>query len=144
MGIQSGNIRLALLTGLLLIVLYDLMRIVQIASSGSLRHRILPDFFFVLFCGVVTELLSIAAEFGRVRFYLIACELISVCLYQMTLGMVTRRFAMVLYRIVCRCRQVRRFLISLFLSRMRRLAEIPSRVLQKRNRKNNKKMGKIS
>ena len=143
MGIQSGSIWLALLTGLFLAMLYDLLRILQIAFSGSLRHRFLPDFFFLLFCGLVTELLAIAAEFGRVRFYLIACEIISVCAYQMTLGIVTRRFALALCRLNERWRRLRRRLTAFLLRGIRRLVKMPVCAPQKRNGKKPQKMGKI-
>ena len=143
MGIQSGSIRLALLAGLLLAVLYDLLRFLQVTVTGTLRHSILADTGFLLFCGVVTELLAIAAEFGRVRFYLVACEVIGVCAYQMTLGILTKRFALCLHRVLFRWRLLCGRVCRRLRQGIRKAVSVPVGSLWRRIRKKPQKIGKI-
>lgn len=99
MGLQSGSIWISLLTGFGLAVLYDCFRILRTMVSGHTGHSSVQDFFFMLFSGLITYLLAIAVDFGRVRFFLLACEVIGACVYFMTIGVVTHKIASWLHRI---------------------------------------------
>lgn len=112
MGLQSGSIWISLLTGFGLAVLYDCFRILRTMVSGHTGHSSVQDFFFMLFSGLITYLLAIAVDFGRVRFFLLACEVIGACVYFMTIGVVTHKIASWLHRIFLWCkRQFVRFFV---------------------------------
>ena len=112
MTLQFSSIWMALLTGLGLAVLYDCFRILRTTVTGGTGHSSIQDFFFMLFCGLVTYLLALATDFGYVRFYLVACEVIGACVYFLTVGAVTHRIARWLHRIyLWILRQLHRFLV---------------------------------
>ncbi len=111
MGLHSISIWMALLTGFGLAALYDCFRVARTTFSGRGGTSGVLDFFYLLFCGLVTYLLALAVDFGRVRFFLLACEVIGACVYFMTVGVVTDRAARLLHRaFVWLRRQLRRFL----------------------------------
>lgn len=99
MGLHGVSIWTALVTGFMLAVCYDCFRILRITVSGHTKQSCIFDFFFMLFCGVVTYLLAIAVDFGRVRFFLLASEGIGACVYFLTIGAVTNRIAKLLHRV---------------------------------------------
>ena len=101
MGISTTALWLSLLTGFGLAVLYDAFRVVRVTVSGRAGTSVVLDFFYLLFCGLITYLAAIAVDFGRVRFFLLACEVIGACVYFLTIGALTHRLALGLHRIFC-------------------------------------------
>lgn len=99
MGLHGVSIWMALVTGFTLAALYDCFRILRITVSGSSQQNGIFDFFFLLFCGVVTYLIAIGVDFGRVRFFLLASETIGACVYFLTIGAVTNKIAKWLHRV---------------------------------------------
>ena len=88
MDIQLVGILISLVAGILLAAVYDTMKIVRLLLSGEKSHVVVQDFFFMILAAFVTYLVSLAVSYGVVRFYVIACEIIGVCIYFLTLGMV--------------------------------------------------------
>lgn len=112
MELQAGSIWISLLTGFGLAVLYDCFRILRTMVSGNTNHSGIQDFFFMLFSALITYLLSIAVDYGIIRFYVIACEVIGACIYFMTIGVVTHKVAAWMHRVFLWCRkQVIRFFV---------------------------------
>ena len=101
MDIQLVGILISLVAGILLAAVYDTMKIVRLLLSGEKSHVVVQDFFFMILAAFVTYLVSLAVSYGVVRFYVIACEIIGVCIYFLTLGMVTERLAKWIHKIFC-------------------------------------------
>ena len=101
MDIQLVGILISLVAGILLAAVYDTMKIVRLLLSGEKSHVVVQDFFFMILAAFVTYLVSLAVSYGVVRFYVIACEIIGVCIYFLTLGMVTERLAKWTHKIFC-------------------------------------------
>lgn len=99
MGLHGVSIWMALVTGFCLAALYDCFRILRITVSGRPRQNGIFDFLFMLFCGVITYLVAIGVDFGRVRFFLLASEVIGACVYFLTIGAVTVRAAKLLHKV---------------------------------------------
>lgn len=104
MGVQLGGIWLSLLTGFGLAVVYDSFRVLRTVLWGREQTSAILDFFFMLFCGIITYLLALAVDFGRVRFFLVACEIIGACVYFLTIGALTNYLASTLHRVFAWCK----------------------------------------
>lgn len=111
LGIQWSGVLLALAAGGILAAAYDTMRLFRLVLSGSKRHIVAQDFFFMLLAAFVTYLVCLAASYGMLRFYLVACEIIGVCVYFLSLGLVTERIAKAIHFL---CRAIYRFLYRFF------------------------------
>ena len=94
------GILISLVAGILLAAVYESMKIVRLLLSGE-EPCMVQDFFFMILAAFVTYLVSLAVSYGVVRFYVIACEIIGVCIYFLTLGLVTERFAKWIHKIFC-------------------------------------------
>ena len=105
MGLHGVSIWTALVTGFMLAGCYDCFRIFRITIHGSTKQNAVFDFFFMLYCGVVTYPLAIAVDFGRVRFFLLASEVIGACVYFLTVGAVTGHAAKLLHRVYLRLKK---------------------------------------
>lgn len=116
MGLHGVSIWTALITGFVLAGCYDGFRVLRIIVRGRKKQSAVFDFFFLLFCGVITYLLAIAVDFGRVRFFLLASEVIGACVYFLTIGAVTERMAKLLHRVYL---WVRKWILRLFVRPVR-------------------------
>ena len=112
MGFHWTAIVYALITGCLLGAGYDCLRILRIILRGRNRNSIVMDSSYLVLSGIVTYLLAIAVDFGRVRFFLLACEGIGCCVYFLTIGALTGRAANLFHRFgVWLHRQITKFFV---------------------------------
>lgn len=63
MGLQSIALWLSLCTGCGLAAGYDIIRVLRMVFTGRIGTLPIVDFFYLLCCGAVTELLAIAVSF---------------------------------------------------------------------------------
>jgi spore cortex biosynthesis protein YabQ len=88
--------------GLLLGVYYDIFRIFRTVFRSESRAVFFQDLFYMLSAAFVTFLLALGVNYGDVRFYILAGEIIGWCLYYLTVGMITIRLfkfiSYILYR----------------------------------------------
>ncbi len=77
------------LLGVLLGAYYDVFRIIRYLTAQGKRQTFFWDLFYFFSSGVATFLFLLAANQGKMRFYLLAGELIGWCLYHLTLGQMT-------------------------------------------------------
>lgn len=117
MGMSWTGVGIACAAGVLLAAAYDVLRIVRLLLSGKKRAVVAQDFFFMILAAFVTYLASLAASFGVVRFYVLACEAIGACVYFLTLGLLTERLARGLH---CVLRWIARFLWRFFFHPLQR------------------------
>ena len=111
LGVQWQGVLIACLAGVGLAAVYDGLRIFRLLLSGEKGHVVLQDFFFMVFSAFITFLVCLAASYGRIRLYLLACEGIGAGVYFLTLGQVTQRMAKGIHRVFCViCSWIRRFL----------------------------------
>lgn len=106
LGVTWSGVLLALAVGGILAAAYDALRLIRLIVSGQKRHVVVLDFFFLLFAAFVTYLVCLAASYGILRFYVVACECIGACVYFLSIGLVTERIARGIH---CVCRVVWRF-----------------------------------
>lgn len=111
LGLEWSGILTALLSGVFLAAAYDVLRVLRLLLSGQKRHVVVQDFFFMLFSAFVTYLICLAVSYGMLRFYVVACEGIGAGVYFLTLGQVTGRVAVLVYKV---CRAVLRAMWRLF------------------------------
>ena len=77
--------------GVLLGAYYDIFRIFRTVFRSEKRAVFFQDLFYMLSAAFVTFLLSLGVNYGQVRFYILAGEIIGWCLYFLTVGMITIR-----------------------------------------------------
>ena len=99
LGVQWQGVLIACLAGVGLAAVYDGLRIFRLLLSGEKGHVVLQDFFFMVFSAFITFLVCLAASYGRIRLYLLACEGIGAGVYFLTLGQVTQRMAKGIHRV---------------------------------------------
>lgn len=75
--------------GVLLGAFYDVFRIFRTVFRSEKRAVFFQDLFYMLCAAFVTFLLALGVNYGDVRFYILAGEVIGWCLYYLTVGMVT-------------------------------------------------------
>ena len=83
----------ACLFGAVLGVYYDLFRIIRLLTASERRHVFFQDVFYLVTCGVLTFLFTFATNKGEIRFYILAGEVMGWCVYYLTVGALTLRFA---------------------------------------------------
>jgi len=75
--------------GVFLGAYYDIFRIFRTVFRSENRAVFFQDLFYMLSAAFVTFLLALGVNYGEVRFYILAGEIIGWCLYYLTVGMVT-------------------------------------------------------
>jgi len=118
---QSHGLLIACIVGFALGAFYDVFRILRILCKTEKRHVFFQDIFFMACAAIVTFLLTLAVNWGEMRFYILAGEIMGICVYYLTVGEVTVRIAKLLYKLLsCIFKFVKRWLvlpvIRLFLS----------------------------
>lgn len=91
LSFQLQGFVISIVTGLLLGAYYDIFRIFRTVFQSESRAVFFQDLFYMLSAAFITFLLSLGVNYGEVRFYILAGEMIGWCLYYLTVGMVTIR-----------------------------------------------------
>lgn len=87
--LQFQGFVISVLAGILLGAFYDVFRIFRTVFRSEKRAVFFQDLFYMLCAAFVTFLLALGVNYGDVRFYILAGEVIGWCLYYLTVGMVT-------------------------------------------------------
>lgn len=77
--------------GVLLAAFYDVFRIFRTVFHSVKRAVFFQDLFYMLCASFFTFLVALGVNYGEVRFYILAGEIIGWCLYYLTVGMITIR-----------------------------------------------------
>lgn len=101
--------------GVALGLFYDVFRIFRTVFRSEKRAVFFQDLFYMVCAAFVTFLVAVGVNYGEVRFYILAGELIGWCAYYLTVGMVTIRVFCFVSRVL------HRFLIDPVKKILRRL-----------------------
>jgi hypothetical protein len=99
MGLSLGSLFWAVVVGFLLALCYDTVVLLRYTVIGKAKHPWVWDTLFLWQSSIVTYLLALTVDFGRVRFFLLAGEGIGAALYFFTIGAVTKHLAVGLHRV---------------------------------------------
>lgn len=109
---QSQGFLTSCIVGFALGAFYDIFRILRILFRTEKRHVFFQDIFFMACAAVVTFLLALAVNWGELRFFILAGEIIGICVYYLTVGEVTVRIAKLIYKFLyCIYKFIRKFLL---------------------------------
>lgn len=97
---QSQGFLYSCIVGFALGAFYDIFRMIRIMCRTERRHVFFQDLFFMVCAAFVTFLLALAVNWGELRFYIVAGEIIGICVYDLTVGEVTVRIARFVYKIL--------------------------------------------
>lgn len=86
---QLQGFVISVVAGAFLGAYYDIFRIFRTVFQSESRAVFFQDLFYMLSAAFVTFLLALGVNYGEVRFYILAGEVIGWCLYYLTVGMVT-------------------------------------------------------
>lgn len=89
LGFQAQGFLISIGTGFLLGAFYDIFRIYRTAVNPDRRTTFFQDLFYMFCAAFVTFLLALGVNYGEVRFYILAGELMGWCLYFLTIGFIT-------------------------------------------------------
>lgn len=81
----------SILLGVILSVIYEVIRIMRVWGINKLHQLVISDCVFMIFCGFITFLFALAFSRGYVRFYIYIGEAIGFVLYRYTIGELTAR-----------------------------------------------------
>lgn len=90
---QAKNFLFSLGFGVLIGVLYDLLRIVRMSVSSSKRALYITDFIFVFTASVATFLFCLTVTDGQLRFYILFGEALGFFIYYISFGIIAVRFS---------------------------------------------------
>ncbi len=97
---QVQGFLLACVTGVAIGAFFDIFRVYRALFRCGKRAVFFQDIVCLSIAGLATFLVALAANWGNVRFYLLAGEAIGGCLYFLTFGEVTVRVASLLRKAV--------------------------------------------
>ena len=106
---QADGFFLSCLVGVALGALFDVFRVIRIILQCEKKAVFFQDIVCFVCAGIITFLTALATNYGELRFYIVAGEMIGICVYFLTLGEITVRLARLLFYI--------RSVISRFLKR---------------------------
>lgn len=86
---QLQGFVISVVAGAFLGAYYDVFRIFRTVFQSERRAVFFQDLFYMISAAFVTFLLALGVNYGEVRFYILAGEVIGWCLYYLTVGMVT-------------------------------------------------------
>ena len=95
---QSQLFLYACIFGAALGVYYDVFRLIRLLAPHGSKQLFFHDVLYFFTSGILTFLFLYAVNFGQVRFYLIAGEIIGWCIYHLTVGALFLRVATWLIR----------------------------------------------
>ena len=88
LSVQIENLMPALCLGFFVCFVHDVVRLLKITAPGKRIFEFFADIFFSLFCTVISYLLFLAVNFGKIRLYLIFAELTGFFIYKVTVGVI--------------------------------------------------------
>lgn len=88
LSVQIENLMPALGLGFILGFVHDLIRLLKITVPKKKAFEFIADILFSLFCTVLSYLLFLSVNFGKIRLYLVFAELTGVFIYKVTLGVI--------------------------------------------------------
>lgn len=92
----------SLLCGVIFGILYELFRLIREAVRGGRAFIFFCDLVFMLICAVVSVLFSICFVRGNTRYFVVAGELAGLLAVRFTLGQISIRFFVPLFRKIYR------------------------------------------
>ena len=105
---------LAIVAGGLLGAVYDSFRVLRILLGGGRRWQVLFDMMTMAAAALLTFLVALAAEAGRLRFYLLAGEAMGFCLWALTFGELTLWAASLLEKLLAGISRLIRWIFAPF------------------------------
>ena len=99
-GLVFEDFALAVITGVVAALIYDVMRILRTLFALSKKIVIVMDLSFVFIAALLNFLLCLAASYGYLRLILIIGEAIGFTIYFLTVGFVTIWAAKFLMRVI--------------------------------------------
>lgn len=107
---QTAYFLRSLVLGLLLGVLYDVVRAIRMLCRAGRVHLMISDVLFFTLCGVITSLFALPFNKGDVRAFIVFGEAVGFLSYRLTLGGIMGKFyaflSAVLRRIVQKTRKI--------------------------------------
>lgn len=100
LALQFQGFVISVGVGVLLGAFYDVFRIFRTVFRSEKRAVFFQDLFYMIGAAFVTFLLALGVNYGDVRFYILAGEIIGWCLYYLTVGLVTIRVFLITSRIL--------------------------------------------
>lgn len=116
LSFQLQGFVISIAAGVFLGAYYDIFRIFRTVFQSEKRTVFFQDLFYMLSAAFVTFLLSLGVNYGEVRFYILAGEIIGWCLYYLTVGIVTIRVFKLISKIlhILLINPIKNILIKLF------------------------------
>lgn len=90
---QTKGFLLSMGFGMLLGVVYDLIRIIRLSFTRSEAALAAFDIFYALVCGVATFLFMLSVTDGQLRFFIVFGEIIGFFVYYFTFGALAVKFS---------------------------------------------------
>lgn len=84
------------LCGVMLGILYDIFRLIRLMSSKSKWNIFVGDIIYFALSGFCTFLFILAVNYGEIRFYIFAGEVIGWSLYHITFGELVYKFSSII------------------------------------------------
>lgn len=92
LGTQTGNFLFSLGFGLIVGILYDVVRTVRLVFTDSKKALYATDFLFAVFSALATFLFCLTVTDGKIRWYIILGEAIGFSVYYFSFGVIAVRF----------------------------------------------------
>ncbi len=86
LNLQYENLLVSLGAGFIFGAAYDIVRFLRITAAKRKFLLVLLDIIFPVFAGMVTYLVSLGINYGVVRFYIAAGELLGAVIYNLTVS----------------------------------------------------------
>ncbi len=90
---QTKNFLFSLGFGVLIGVLYDILRVIRMSISSSKKALYVTDFIFVFVSSVATFLFCLTVTDGQLRFYVLFGEALGFLIYYFSFGIIAVKFS---------------------------------------------------
>ncbi len=97
LNLQYENLLVSLGAGFIFGAAYDIVRFLRITAAKRKFFLVLLDTVFPVFVGIATYLVSLGINYGIVRFYIAAGELLGFVIYNLTVSKYLFSFIMNVY-----------------------------------------------
>lgn len=128
---QSHAFLVSCIVGVGLGAYYDLFRIGRLVFHPGKRQNFILDFIYMLTCGLITFVLAVAVNYGEIRFFIIAGEIIGWCAYHLTIGQLTMLFSTLIIKAVRAVNKfIRKYITGPIQKGMRAVSNLLCRILK--------------